>query len=290
MNPKEFEANLQFKSDEELKDLRQNFAARFPFDPAADYSSADIEDMFNYHTTLRVLGDYKESATVFREMKNVIDKFHSSGSSPDESLDFLADWSFMAMNYTEEKPDEFICLPYYEEVLGAFRDAPPKFRAKELKVKLQMAHHFRFWLASKGNPELLEEDLRFFLTRLITDFPGEVEGIMEKKSAQNEWDDAADLSRALYRFYNYGKKPNEAAKFLKQTLELIPKTSDYVEADSADLYLSLGRLYADHSKWETARKYFMKAKEMYSAMGEDFEIFVAQAEGWLEESEWMIKK
>lgn len=289
MTPKEFEAQLQFKTDDELFQLVKDFSDRFDFEADVLYTKEDIDDMFNFHTVLRVLTDYETSATVFEGMKKAIDKYHKEGDDIDKALDFLADWSFMAMNYTDEKQDEFVCLPYYEEVLAAFRDAPEKFRAKELKVKLQMAHHFRYWLANDGDIEALEEDLRHFLVKLVEHFPEVVAGVVEQKETEGHYDDAVDLSRALYRFYHHGRKPNEAVQFLKRTIELIPNSKDYVEADTADLYMSLGRLYADHSKWETARKYFQMALDIYAKQGEDFEMFVAQAEGWIDEANFMLK-
>ncbi|MCB9231399.1 MAG: tetratricopeptide repeat protein [Bacteroidia bacterium] len=284
----QFEKELELKSEEELEALALQFKDKINLETEEILSSEQIREMFHYHSTLLALGEIRSAADLHAAIRPHIDRLIASGNEPEASRDLLTDWVFVLVNTVEEARDSFVSLPHYQEIFAAFDELGDGIYPKKLKTGLQMGHHYKYWITIGGLPENLSDEDREFLEDAADNWVDGVENAIESLEESEEWDKVADLKKAMYRFYLHGKRPNEAIATLKELIEVTPQTSTYHPADVGDLYLDLGKLFTQHSKWAAAIKYFEKAREIYEELGDDFELFTMQAEGWIAEAEKMM--
>ena len=206
-------------------------------------------------------------------------------SDPKLFLDFFSEWTLLAVAYTKENKQDFVCLEYYRELLDAYGDFSDTNYNDLVKTKLQLIFHYSFWKDGGGSFSNLADDEREWLENMQTNFPTEVEGRTAEAEETGDFQLALDLMKSMYRYYLSLKKPNEAITFLKAAIETLPKTDDFKEAELGDLNLDLGKILFGYKKFTAALRYFEVAKDIYERGGEETEMKFYQAEGWVEDCE-----
>jgi tetratricopeptide (TPR) repeat protein len=199
------------------------------------------------------------------------------------ALDFLIDWSLLAIGIMIEKPDQFVSMPVYHDLLDVMDSAPEEFQYKRGRVYLQMATHFRQWLEHGGVEDELDAEDAQLLNSATEAAEAVMEEFLEVAEAREKFEEWVAGHRALLRYYLLIKKPNDAVAQLKAIMEILPRTPDYHPSQLAETQILLGQLFSQFAKWQTARKYFDMARETFEELGEEFEMHMYQAEGWMEE-------
>ena len=282
-------------SAEQIEAQIVEWEEKYDLNPDIEYETEDVQNLFDLQAAYTAIGDIASAAQVFDSLRPIIETFRESDKDTDKGLEFLADWNFIAMRHTDEVPTEFICMPYYRELLDAFTEAPEKFRLKEVKSKLQLVHHFRYWIATGGNYEVIAEDEREFLRHMHDGYVQEVETLLDDLRAKGEWKNLVDTEKSLYKFFNHSRKPNETVKWLKATIEDMPQLEETKDVDIAELHVELGQLFFQYKKYPAANKYFKLAFDTYSLHIDEedehnyYDVLAAQAEGWMDECEKMMR-
>lgn len=270
-----------------------------------EYDASEITEMFNYINAVIFRNEWEKGARILREMKPVIDDYFNDAVSDEaeteptteegeetpeppieKALSFLVDWHMLSLRFTPETRKDFSDIEHYRELLDAFDLAPPKFRLKEVKAKLQMIHHYNHWLARGGDIDALSDEDYDLLNDMSEEYPDELDQLLEKKRADGEWEDYIEIKRTLHKYYIYRGQVNNAIKTIKELLEVLPHKKDFTAADSGDLQMDLAKIYMNYKKWKTAKKYFKLAQQSYQK--DDLEMFVMQAESWAEEAQKML--
>ncbi|MEM0997888.1 MAG: hypothetical protein AAGN35_12435 [Bacteroidota bacterium] len=255
------------------------------FSPEKERKGEEIEALFELLHGKTAIGAHEEAAELFDLLDGAVERYRTSGQDAEKGLRYLIEWSLLALRYTPEQRDDFVCMPIYDRLFAAISEGPEKLRFQQVRAHLQMIRHYEFWQGKGGKPERLDEEDRIKLEEAVASFPDSAEATIEAHLEREDWDAVIRLNRYATSFYLGKNRPNDAIRRLKSSLEHLPQTEDYHEADSADLHLQLGRIFLEYKKWDVAIRYFRNARDIYAAGGEELEMFGYQAEGWIEEAE-----
>jgi tetratricopeptide (TPR) repeat protein len=231
------------------------------------------------------IGAHEEAAVLFDRLDEAVENYREQGEDEEKGLRYLIEWSLLALRFTPEQRDDFVCMPIYDRLFEALETGPEKLRFQKVRAQLQLIRHYEFWQTKGGKQDKLPpEDLKK-LEDAVSTFPEIAEASIEAHLEQEAWDAVIRLNRYATSYYLTNNQPNHGIRLLKSSLEHLPKTEDYHAADSADLHLQLGQIFLQYKKWDVAIKYFRNALAIYDEGGEDLEMFKYQAEGWIEEAE-----
>ena len=283
---------LPFMSPEEILEkveeleIQAGLESGAVLDPdSVELNSGVLNTLFDLMEAIKASGDIERSADLFFALKPLTLKLIEQPGQQEEGLSLLAEWSLNAMTFTPESKTDFACFPVYEELFANYAAAPPQFRIKEAKAKLQLVHHFRYWVATGGETIALDPAVLAFLNEHHDGYLVEIEEIIQQREAAEDWESVFELCLILYRYYRYNRRPNQAIANLKKVIETLPLTKDYEPALKAERLLELGTVYREYKKYETAIKYFDMARSIFDELGEDYEMFSIQAEALAEESQ-----
>lgn len=277
------ESQIEGLSPEELQQIAEAGAGRFEFEEGKTFTLDETEEMFRYLYAVVLLQDHEEGSRMLDGMKDVIDAQLASGEDADRATDFLVEWAIVAIKHAPESREEFACLPLYEDVIEQLGAAGPVHLHKQVRMRLQLAYHYELWISRAGNPEALTEEELAMLESAEETFLSEWERALTEATARQDAEARLNLHRLMARYYQTRNKPNEAIEQLKLILPLLESKRDYHPADKADLYMDIGRMFLQYKKYQTAKKYFALALEIYQAQGEEWEMIAMKAEAYLEE-------
>lgn len=279
------EAQIAELPIEERHQLADELAKKISLDSQKSYSKDEIEELFTFFRLAASVGDHENAGKVFQALQPILHSFFDAGSDPETAIDFLIEWSLLAISITTEKTDRFISMPVYLDLLDVLDNAPEEFQYKRGRVILQLSVHFQQWREKGGvDDDLADEDLS-----MLEDALELAEELMEEflntAEERGKIEEVLLGHRALFRYYLYVQKPNDAVAQMKAIMETLPQTADYHPSQLADAQIVLGQLFSQFKKWQTALKYFTLAKEQFEELGEEYEMNMYQAEGWMEECE-----
>lgn len=278
-----FSKNMEVTAPENAEDFISEFEGKTSSDSLASLTKDELEQTFRYREALLLVDRVEDAANVLKGLKDKIFHFREKGGDPVSFIEFFSEWTLLAVAYTSETKQDFVCMPYYLELLDAFDEVPEAYYNDRVKAKLQLIFHYSFWKAAGGVVSNLTEEDRQMLETMQADFPAEVETQVADAEENGDFELAADLMKSLYRYYLSLKKPNEAITWLKAVIEILPQTPDFKQTELADLNLDLGKILYGYKKYTAALRYFEKAKEIYAAGGEELETQFLQAEVWVED-------
>lgn len=279
-----FEKELEIKSEVEIKTLIKEFEEKIDFSTEEILDSDAIQGMLNFRKAVSVLGNIVRSADLQMSILPHIQRLIEAGTEGETALGLYVDWVFNELNLLKEELNSFVALPLYRSVFDAFDKFGEGVYPKRLKTGLQMGLHYKYWLTLGGNSEMLDQNDREFLQDVAENWAEEVEQGINMLEQMEEWEKVLSLKKSMHSYFTKAKKPNDAIKYLKGMIADTPKTPDYHIADVADLQMDLGKFFADFRKWPAAIKYFEQALATYQELGEEFEMFTMQAEGWIQEA------
>lgn len=245
----------------------------------------EIEQTFELLHGYAAVGQHDKAAEVFDHLHSTIAEFRKRDVDAEKALRFLIDWSLLALRYTPEQRETFVCLPIYKDLFAAIETGPEKMKYQAIRAQLQLIRHFDFWQSQGRNPEALPAEEREMLETAVSSFPETAEAALEKAQADEHWEALVRICRYASSFYLSARKPNEAIRSLKLAIQYIPQTENYHVADAADLNMQLGTVFLEYKKYDVSIKYFQTAKDLYESEGDELEMFAFQAEGWIEEAE-----
>lgn len=280
-----FREQLDHMDPEEIAGMSRKYAAELNLEAHEGKSSEEVEKFLEYLYVTMHLGDYEQASEIFATTELAIQDLVKRGEEPQKSMDLWIEWTLLALNFYQEEAQTFVCYPLYKALMDGFDLLDESVSWKRARVRLQLNHHYQHWLEQGGNADALDAEQRSFLEDLGQGFEEEYEQAMTEREEAEDWDALYKLQRSLYRFYIAKRKPNDAISVMKQTLETLPNTEGYHAADSADLNMEIGKVFLQYKKKAVARKYFVTAKEIFETCGEEMEMFVYQAEGWIDEAD-----
>lgn len=274
---------LEALDPEALFDLAEELSSNYDLDTSKDYSQEEIEDVFKLLHASFLTGDVGKAAEAYGCLEVVCKRASAGGADRETCLDNLMEWGLMAVRFTQEEATNFVCMPTYEDLLQEFEAAPDELQYKKARILLLIAHHYQFWKNNGGLAEELPAAQRERLDAIQNEAEGAMESFIETASEAGKWEEVVRGHRALFRYYLSSKKPNDAIAEMKAMIEVLPQLPDYHAADSGDAYVTLGQLFVEYRKFGPAKKYFEKARDIYADAGEELEMFMYQAEGWIDE-------
>ncbi len=243
----------------------------------------DLESAFRYREALLLKGAEAEAAIFSGEIKKLIDAYIKGNEKIAEGLKYFTDWTLYSVALRPETADTFECMPLYEDLFAAWAKAGEGVYPDLIRARLQLLHHFLVWKENGGKFDNLPEDQQVLLRDLELNLISNLENEIPALDERGEYQSAYEIKRALQRFFLYRKQPNESIRWMKETVEAIKKTPDFKETQLADLQLELGRIFYTYKKFDAALRYFEVSFALYSQAGEDWEMKMYQAEGWIEE-------
>ncbi|MBL0016880.1 MAG: hypothetical protein IPP17_10590 [Bacteroidetes bacterium] len=252
-------------------------------------SSAEIEQLFEYLQGLIMLNRHAEASTVFTALRPIIDEFREKHPEEEGALDYFFEWSMLALRLTVESRSSFVSLPLYHELLETFDEGPVKLRYRGVQARSQLVRHLDFWIGKGGNPDNLPEEDMAFIVQAKDEYEARSEAAIEEVLEREDYVAAVRLLRNAAQFYMMMNRPNDVIASYKEALEYVPLTPNYHESDMADIYMQLGQVFLGYKKFEVAKRYFVQARDIYEAGGEDLEMLAFQADGWVEEVSRKIK-
>lgn len=279
------EAQIAELPIEERHQLADELAQKISLDSQKSYSKAEIEELFTFFRLASSIGDHQNGGKVFQALQPILHRFFDEGNDPETAIDFLIEWSLLAISITTERTDRFVSMPVYLDLLDVLDNAPEEFQYKRGRVILQLSLHFQQWREKGGvDDDLADEDLS-----LLEDAVEMAEEMMDEflntAEEKGKYDEVLQGHRALFRYYLNVQKPNDAVAQMKAIIQTLPQTTDYHPSQTAEAQILLGQLFSQFKKWQTALKYFTMAKEQFEELGEEYEMNMFQAEGWMEECE-----
>jgi tetratricopeptide (TPR) repeat protein len=287
---RDFEALYTEMHADEIGPHVEELETRVKVEPHTGRSADDIESLFEYMQGLIMLNRHGEAGIVFNALRPIIDDFRERRPEDESGLDYFFEWSLLALRLTPESRSTFVSLPLYREILETFDDGPVKLRYRGVQARAQLTRHIDFWIGKGGNPELLSEEDQAFITAAKDEYESRSEAAIEEVLEREDYVAAVRLLRNAAQFYMGMNRPNDVIACFKEALEYAPLTPNYHESDSADIQMQLGQVFMGYGKFDVAKRYFVQARDIYESGGEDLEMLMFQAEGWIDEVNRRSKK
>jgi hypothetical protein len=283
------ESQMESKSPEELTQIAEEGFGKYEFEENKIYSVEEIEEMFRYMYAVTTAEDHEEGSRMLEGLKPALDRLTSEPPISPRVLDLLIEWSLIAIRLTPEDRTDFVCMPIYLDLLESIEKAPEDQHYKQVRVYLQMTYHYNFWLQKGGDQNLLSEEDYEILSTADETFRRLLAEYLESTKAAGNIVGQIALHRMGSRFHINGNKPNEGIEQLKAIAPLLPLAPDYHAADSGDLWLEIGKVFLNFKKYQTAKKYFVMAKEVYDSLGAEWEMISIQADAYIDACDIHLK-
>lgn len=287
---RDFEAFYNEMHGEDVAAHVAQLQAEVKVEPNHGRTAAEIELLFEYLHGLVIQNLHGQAGAVFAALRPIIDDYRERLPDDEAGLEYFFDWSMMALRLTPEQRSAFVSLPLYHELFETFDEGPVSLRYRGVQARAQLGRHVDFWISKGGNLDLLDEEDREFILNAQEEYESRSEAAIEEVLEREDYVAAVRLLRNAAQFYLEHKRPNDAIASLKEALEYVPQTPNYHPTDTAELQMQLGQVFMGYGKFEVALRYFRQAKEIYEEGGEDLEILMFQAEGWIEEAQKRMRK
>jgi tetratricopeptide (TPR) repeat protein len=280
-----FDEVFQEMDPDKIFDRVEELETELQPDEKKEFPEEEIEGLFELLHGLAATGNHERAAMIFHVLRDAVLDFRSrEGIDQEKGLRYLIEWSLLALRFTPEERNSFVCMPIYDDLFAAIETGPESLRFQAVRAQLQLIRHYEFWQGKGGKINKLPEEDREKLENASETFPDAIEAARDDEEEKENWNTLIRLNRYAISFYLGQKQPNEAIRCIKSSLEHLPQSEDYHPADSGDLLLQLGSLFMEYKKWDAAIRYFEQAHQIYEEGGEDLEMFKFQAEGWIEEA------
>lgn len=269
-------------TDEQVEELIKSYEAN-PIPSREAIGKDELETAFRYREALVLTGREEEAIAYGSELKTLIDRYLAFNEDKEFGLGFLADWTLYAIAITPETAEDFVCLPQYEELFSAYASLPPKTYPELERARMQLLHHYLTWRDTGGKTENLSPETQAMFADLENNLLSGIEAKVDACKSAGQFQEAYELSKALQRYYLYRKQPNDSINWMKKSMAAMEEIPDHTPMQLGDLNLEMGRIFHSYKKYEVAMRYFEKARELFEQAGDDAEMRMYQAEGWMEE-------
>lgn len=287
---RDFEAFYAEMHQEDIEPHVNDLAPQARLELHSGLTRQEIETLFEYMQGLLLLNRHEDASKVFDALRRVIDDYRKRFPSDENGLEYFYEWSLLALRLTPESRSRFVSLPLYQELFETFDEGPERLRYRGVQCRAQLVRHVDFWLSKGGSLDSLEEEDRAFIQCARDEYEARSEAAIEEVLEREDYVAAVRLLRNAAQFYLLHSRPNDAIACLKEALEYLPMTPNYHEVDSADLDMQLGQIFMGYGKFEVAKRYFAQARQIYGDGGEEFEVQMLQADGWVEEAQSRLGK
>ena len=281
MRSREFEKELKLMDDETIQAELDQLEGIYSL-TGANYQLSELDDQIRLAQVYHFIKDHKACADLLEHIKPSLDE--KINTRPDSDLlGLLTEWHFLIIRYRTDNKKDFAAWPNYKELIHAFETANLSNSVDGLQAKLQTLYNFEQWREKGGDLESLDAEDLSVLEGLEEGLLDEIDAAIEERVANANWEDAYSLNRIMHRYFTFLNEANDAIYHLKEMVKLAPKKPDAHPADETDLIMDLAKFYFQHKNYAVAKKYFSKALEQYTALGDEFELFSMQAESWVTE-------
>ncbi len=287
---RDFEALYHDMEPEDVEVHIAQLESKVNVEPQEGRSAPEIDLLFEYMQGLKKLDRHEEASAVFGSLRGIIDDFRKREEGSILGHEYFFEWSMLALSLVTESRSSFVTMHLYRELLETFDNGPETLRYRGVQSRGQLLRHVEYWLGKGGDMEVLEDDDREFIQAARDEYEALSEAAIDDCVDREDYVAVVRLYRNAAQYYLLLKKANEAIVALKEAIEYLPDTPDYHEVDKADMLLQIGQIFLGYGKNEIAIRYFSQAIEIYEKEGEEFEMQVYQAEGWIEEAKKRVGK
>lgn len=255
------------------------------FSQSEDFST-DTETakrIFKLIHALIYLGDYEEAIYKIHQAENIVYSLLGHDTSSLEAIDFAAEWNLLAMRFTAFHPGEFNDYPYFKEIVRLYENHPSGFHIQMVHGYISLIINYQVWKNRGGNAEKLPPDQQQELENLVANYPNQLQEMAQNAKTQGDIEKEVLLNRALARYAIAINDPNLAIGCLKVLRDILPQYPKHLSSDIADVDMEMGMLFVSYKQYSQAKPYFEQALKSYQSLSEEYELFAAQAEGWITE-------
>lgn len=283
-------AELELLSPEEVAQQLERYREQHQQQmPTAESTPEAFLEALKYFNLLIHTGAYQRAAEWLRSLENPLQgalEMAEQGSDTHTPLiELKLEWNTLVMRFLSPRTDEFSEYPYFAEGIALTDKATGMLHMRHLQLKLGLVNNYLQWLTMGGNREALPDAQRAYLNELYQNIEQDTRASIKRFEEADEYSYSIPLKRSLGRFLMQTTQHKAGFELLEEVVKDIAQHPDYSTTDEADLRMEVGQLLAHFEQTERALEHFRTAHTQYQAAGEDFEIFAAQAEGWVEELE-----
>lgn len=273
---------------QEIKNLIKEKESELDLDNKVFVTEEEIHSLFGYLQLL--IYDRRLEPMIIALQKTKPHILSACGQNPENEnlLLYLIEWYSLAMRFILPETEKVAEYRYYVELKDICKNKGDQFILKGLIADISLLNYYLNWQKAGGVDENLPEDqletIQYLLTNWEANLIDQVNKWLEfgADDPQN-YSRILNLRRSQYRYYLVSKKPNEAIAILKEMLELAPKIPEFIETDSADIFIEIALIFFGFKKYKTSKMYFEKAHLIYSKSGSEYELLAAQAESYIGE-------
>jgi len=284
LTPEEVEERLVFWREEFDGERREQFSTT-----EYVFSQDEAERFMEYLHTLMFAKHFEESAFILPFIRDYLDKMKMQAGDVVWLIELIIEWNYVAIRFISFDKNSFGEYEFLREIIDITEGKDGALKLKNRQAKLGLLTAYHYWLKQGGIIGVFEEkifkDEQTWIEELNNTFlPSILEELSVQTIAKN-YEFVVQIKRALARYYIQNNMPNEGLVLLKELLVDLENYKEKSEAEVADLNMEIGTMLTQYKKYGSAKPYFISAKEQYEKLGEEFETFAYQAEGWIEECE-----
>lgn len=231
---------------------------------------------------LIAMGQLEPAIEQLHAARERLDQGLESTPEDEDLLSLLVEWNYLAMRLEISKLDEFVELPYYQELIRVTKGAKGHLALHHWRGKLGLINNLRFWQQQGGDLSTIDDESSAYLSKIEQKLEDEVSDAIDQMRKAGELELAVPLQRTLARFYLQLGRLEQALSELQMLAKHLDENDPTPATDVADVLLELGQLQLQAGQLGPAKENLGRAKALFESAGDDFEILAAQAEGLME--------
>jgi len=288
MENQQFQTENRFSefTPEELSAYIEEKASLYDSKLESNLTNEDITGIMEYVKALIAKGSTLKAAKTMAAIKPLITEAAHAENALPENQEQFAHYALLAVRFIPPSKEEFADFGVLHDAISAFELSGNHDNFLCFSLKYALLNYYEEWLKNGGNTERQSEEEQGYLTQLANEFESE---LLKTSASITHAEQSISFRKLLYRYYVKNQKPNEAIRELKGLAEHLPLTADYHVSELAEVYFDMGQIFLKHKKHDVAKSYFEKSLNIYEEAGEDFEMFAAQTESWIETCEKEMK-
>ncbi|MCZ2357735.1 MAG: hypothetical protein LC115_13765 [Bacteroidia bacterium] len=277
------ERELESLSPDQLQDF---VTAELDYFSQAEYYQPDADNIrriFKLIHALLFLEFYEEAIQKIHQAEEIVYAFLEQTPNATDAIDFAAEWNLLAMRFTAFSKDEFKDYPYFKEIVRLYANHPSGFHIQMVHGYVSLILNYQTWKDKGGDVSKLSENQYQELETLLNSYPKQLQELIQEAHHAGDIEKEVLLNRAVARYASAANNPNLAISCLQALLNILPQYTQHIPSDIADVDMEIAMILVNYKQYSQAKRYFEQAFTGYQALGEDYELFAAQAEGWITE-------
>lgn len=287
---------LELLSPEEIERRLEAYDHRFDLEAGAHGNEDDLAEMLAFFQHLIFVGEYRRAAELIQGMRPFLDealeaaKDAAAGDSDGEAsgpsdrlVEIAVSWNTLAMGFINFQPEEYAEYPFFEEMIELTDGRGGPLALRHWQARIGQLNNYVLWLERGGNPNQLPDEERRRLNEAYETLDAAIEQTLADWESREDYPYSLPLRRSYMRYAQQAKQSEAALHAARELAARLPQHPAFTDIDRADLKSEIAQVLAQAGQAEEALPLLEDAYRVYEAAGEEFEIFAAQTESWIED-------